>query len=663
MTSSPPQGRAAGSDRRAEPPRTQGAPRTAGWVPGWLAGFSPVHLLLLVAVAELSVTRLAIPVLAPRPVDPARIHGPLPEVPLYYEVLDNVGLFLRYFGTTLAVAVLVLEAVTRVRRRPRGPAALGPIVLATLLAGVAAAAVVNAVIYPGPTTSFVLQTAWAAAITGVVVGAIVRRHDLGVTAGLVVLAVPLLVHYHAVFSAQVLVSEDELLDGPLLDRAERWGLHALVVAALLTPYCFSPRPVVRALLNVAPIGVALLVGGIAAVLVRREYGAALKLAGLGTGIDLSPGVPSDDMALYLLALSTLAWTLTACTLAESEARRQVGMGLGLVVLGGYGFVWPLHFLLGVAGLVVIAGAAPRLRDEEHGAIRPRTPPIEDAVWQGWVAQLVTALRRGAGDDASSVNAVTVRGEHDTATTVIVADLGGVPTKLRLQRYAGALVSIDLVCGRELPESARPVWTLYALPESARDAHPEPAPAGPVVKVDDLAFAARFRARGDGAALRDALDEPLRARCAAVLDGWLACWPGTSVRYRVYPGVGAPMDHPVPVSDLALRHDGAIDRTLAVLDVVGAVARRALAAAPSADEPPPRVLDPATARPSPGPGRGGDQAFTGRARPARARAIDPGWVAATMRACQPGFAASSPPPSSPSSPAAVRRRALPRQRPR
>ena len=95
-------------------------------------------------------------------------------------------------------------------------------------------------------------------------------------------------------------------------------------------------------------------------LVRREYKAAMDLASLGVGVDLMPGVSNNDMALYLLALATLGWTFTACAIAESEARREVGMGLGLVVLGGYGFAWPMHFLLGVVGLLVMYDASARV---------------------------------------------------------------------------------------------------------------------------------------------------------------------------------------------------------------------------------------------------------------------------------------------------------------
>lgn len=591
------------------------------------AGFTPVHLLVLVAVAELSLTRLAVPVLAPPAIDPAR-ELRVPAVPLYYKVLDNLGLFLLYFGTTLAIAIVAVKAWSYVKARVGvAPAtAIGRITMATVLAALAGIAAAAVVLPPRGGLGFALQTAWAIAIIGIVIGVMWRRHDLGVVVGLVALAVPLLIHYQATFSANVLLSEDELLDGPLLERAQRWGLDALVLAAMLSPYCFAPRPVIRAVMRLAPLTVALLVGGLAAVLVRREYETALRLAQLGTGVDLMPGVSNDDMALYLLALSTMTWTLTACTTAESEARREVGVGLGLIVLGGYGFVWPFHFLLSVVGMLTIAGAAPRLRDEEAGAVRPRTPAIDDAAWQGWITQLVAAMRRGAGDDAASINAVTTRGDHDVTTSVIVGERDGVPMKLRLMRMSHALVSIDLVCGRELAEEARPVFTLYAKPDSVRDAHPEPAAAGATVTIDDVAFAARFRVRGDGAAVRAALDEPLRSRCAAVLDGWLACWPGTSVRYRVYPGVGAPMDHPVPVSDLATRHDGGIDRMLTVIDVVTTIAGRVLGAT---DATPPRVLDEPAASP-----RRGD-------------AIDAAWLEATMRACR----ASPRSSDSPVSPAA------------
>ena len=535
--------------------------------PRRLAGLSPVHLLVLVAVAELSITRLAVPTLRP-PAD-AR------TIPLWFEILDNVGLFFLYFGTTLAIAVLGLRAWDLVRARAGRPAwaLLGRIVLAAALVACSALAVVMVAGWTPQTISLALHLTCAVAVIAVVVAALVRRDDLGASIGLAVIAIPLLVHFGAIFAGNVLLTEDELGEGSLIEKAKDLGLHTLVLAALVTPYCFSPRPVFRALGKVAPLVVAMLLGGLGAVLVRREYKAAMDLASLGVGIDLSPGVPAGDMALYLLAIATIGWTLTACSLAESEARREVGMGLGLVVLGGYGFDWPFHFLLGVVGMVVILDAAPRLHDEEAPrAMKPRTPPIEDETWQGWVTQLIAGLRGEAGAD---VKAVTVRGDDGSATTVMVGERHGAPYKARFGRIGGALVSIDVVCGREIGETQRATFTLHARADGIGETHPAPPPAAPTVQLDDVGFAARFRVRGDAAAVAALLDDAVRARAAAMLDGWVAWWEAESLRYRVFPAIGAPLDHPVPISDLAMRGAGAVERMVLVIDLLTSIAARGL----------------------------------------------------------------------------------------
>ncbi len=519
--------------------------------------------------------RLAVPVM--RPGVKAK------TVPASFVVLDNLSLFLLYFGTTLAVAVVVMKALQLFRARAKDPViTVGRVAMGVLLVGLAGLAVVGVVIGPSSSISFALQTVWVASIVSIVIAMFLRRRDWFTAIGVAGLAIPLLVHYYTAIASRLL-SEEQQIERGLVEESGTWGLKAMCVAALLTPYCFAPRPIIRAVTRLSPVIVALIIGGLGAVLVRREYPAAIELASLGVGIDLAPGVPSDDMALYLLALATLGWTLTSCAMADSDARRDVGLGVGLVVLGGYGFVWPFHFLLGAVGLLVIAEASPHLADEEQGAhLRPRTPPISDDAWQAWISQLTAALRR---DDGGEIRAVTARGDDDTSNTVVIGERHGAPFKLRLGRMAGAVVSIDVVCGREVAEQNRATFTLYARPEGTREAHPPAPPAAPAIHVDDEGFTGRFRCRGDVAALTALFDEPTRARAAAMLDGWVAWWAGASLRYRVYPGIGAPLDHPIPVSELATRGTGSVDRMVGVIDILTGIAARGLPPA----EPDPEVL--------------------------------------------------------------------------
>ena len=121
-----------------------------------------------------------------------------------------------------------------------------------------------------------------------------------------------------------------------------------------------------------------------------------------------PTTADPQLALYLLSVTTLIWTLTSIASAESAARRDIGLGLLLVLLGGHAFRWPYHYLLPVLGLLVIADATRRVRDEELAAmpLSAEAPPVADATWASYVAAVVQALRRRI-DQAHSL---TTRGD-------------------------------------------------------------------------------------------------------------------------------------------------------------------------------------------------------------------------------------------------------------
>jgi hypothetical protein len=311
------------------------------------------------------------------------------------------------------------------------------------------------------------------------------------------------------------------------------------------------------------------------VLLRHQYAVAIMVAKNGVGIDLGPGVSENQMGLYLLALATMVWTIASCALADTAPRRQVALGLVLIALGGYGYTWPLQYLLAVVGLVVMAEAAPALREAEAGVMLARTPVIDDGVWQTYVTALASGLRRG---DAA-VSALTVRGDHDLTTSILVTERAGLPVKLRIERLDGAVVCLDVICGREVDERQSATFTVAARPDRlmAAGTHPEPPPSGAATRSGDEAFDQRFRLRGDGEQLLRVIDDGARARFAATIDGWVAWWDGRSLRYRVYPGAGAPIDHPIPISDLALRRAGQADRLVAVVELLAAVAATGLAA--------------------------------------------------------------------------------------
>ena len=107
----------------------------------------------------------------------------------------------------------------------------------------------------------------------------------------------------------------------------------------------------------------------------------------------------------------------------------------------------------------------------------------------------------------------------------------------------------------------------------------------LVETGDEAFDERFKTRGSALAFRQLLDEDLRTRAVNTLDGWLAYWDKEGLRYRVYPGRGAPIDHPMPLSDLALgRSATQAERLVIVIELLIEIAKRGVPAQPAVTEP-------------------------------------------------------------------------------
>jgi hypothetical protein len=251
------------------------------------------------------------------------------------------------------------------------------------------------------------------------------------------------------------------------------------------------------------------------------------------------------------------------------------------------------YLCAAAGFLAMVSAALHVRAEETTQVAttapsPRfsSPPITEAAWRGYVERVAQAL------DATAETAL-VEGREETSLS---AERRGQRLRLRLVRDARSPRGVELVdvvvaaTAAELePPLAAPGWTLAARPAGllATGSHPPPPEAhGPTHKSGDAAFDQRFKMR-DGARLTvRLLDEGLRARATAMLDGWLAVWPGRCIEYRVYPGRGAPLDHPVPITELAFRAQAAppVDRLIGVVELLVDLGLRAAAAPAAADEP-------------------------------------------------------------------------------
>ena len=483
--------------------------------------------------------------------------------PAWYVALDYVALFLLYFVTVAGVLTLVVGRLEARSRSAGGISGTLQLAIGGVCTLVLAAAVAGgATNHGGPPwlvlgalvglAGFVVVSTAAAALTR-------RGPSATLAAGVALVAVPVIAWAMIALLTRRLWTEAEIFDGEARASFQSWTRLALVVAALLSPYLLAPRPFTRTILRVVPLVAALAVASVGAVMLRVDYLSTVSAINRALGLDLEPRAASQFIAFYLLAFATLAWTIAACLTAGTPARRRLGVGLALVIAAGLGFPWPMNFAVAAVGLLAMADAALDAEREERTGWAPVTPVIDDEHWHGFVGQVVTALRDGGGD----ASAVSVRGEHGQIATVVLTERRGVPVRLCINRIAGSVVSLDLICGRE---SARaPTWSVVA---RRPPGHPEAPGAGAPISLDDPGFDLDFRCRGDRAALAAALDGAARAELRDGLEGWLAGWTGEAVRHRVYPGHGAAIDHLLPLSTLAARRKAPVTELAALLDRIG-----------------------------------------------------------------------------------------------
>lgn len=540
---------------------------------------STLELVLLGAVvAEVAIGRLLTRGLETKPVF---VKGVAQKVvpPAWFVALDYVALFLLYFATLMGVIVLVMRAreLADGVRAGRALERVDRVFDAVTAAALAAVATFAAVSQPAAVQTLLHLTLLLVGVHQVV-RVWLRRGELGAAIGLTVSAAPIIIYCAASLASGELWTEDQLLGGEARAGLGKLGRAALALAAIASPYCLAPRPFARSMTRILPFAVALAVASAGAVALRLDYLATVKTANRVLGLDMRIDAPQDQLALYLLAFATITWTVVACLTAPSPARRRIGAGLALLVLAGYGFAWPAAFVTAGVGFTLMADGALGVRAEERSAFAPVTPAIDDEAWQGYVGHVVGALRRVIGDDRA-VSAVSVRGEGEHTSTVVVTERHGVPVRLRIERMARSVVVVDVVCGREVDAGRTATWSIVARGGAlGAGRHPEPPPAGPLVRAEDTSFDERFRARGDRDSLLRLLDDGLRARAAASLDGWLAYWDGQSLRHRVFPGQGAPLDHPLPLSQLALERRSvpeSVDRLIMVVELCAEIAARGL----------------------------------------------------------------------------------------
>lgn len=527
-------------------------------------------LLLAVAATELLLNRIAVDILRPPPTSRAI------EPPLWHQVLDVGALFSYYFASALAICALALAARFLLRDKDRPYPREVAILVGVSAAAFSALAAWAVMVAPGVDVSLAFNLVFVVLLVLTCIAQVTNRGDIRARLGIALFSIPFFIHFSSFLALW-------LYDGPgwAVARApetfHRFGQLSMAAAAITAPLFFGPRPLLRHALRIGPATVAALIGLSGGVILQERYDIGIDLASRGLGIQLGPGAPTPLIAVYLIAIATLTWTLVSCFVAHSAGRRQIGIGIGLVITGGYAFAWPLHYLSIIVGLLAIGDGAERAANEEHGARAGfSAPPVADETWQTYAHELATHLGAPAP--------ITSR-DGEVAITHIVGQRRDLDFGLRVCRDGGRVQFLELLCGAPPPSAIPPSWTLAARPEGSAKVlagrHPEPPPvaAGVAATTDDPPFDRRFRVREGRPLTATLLDADLRARTTALVDGWLAFWPPQSLVLRIHPGCGAPLDHPIPISELAFRGEGAtpsVERLVTVLDLLLDICARAMA---------------------------------------------------------------------------------------
>ena len=179
-----------------------------------------------------------------------------------------------------------------------------------------------------------------------------------------------------------------------------------------------------------------------------------------------------------------AWTLASCALARRRRRAaRSAPASRSIVLGGYAFQWPNHYLLPLLGLALIAEARARVRDEElaahadRAARRRRSPTPRGRATS---PRSRPALERTLAD----VHTLTTRGEGRTSRRrVIVGDADGLPVRARIERIDGSVIALDVVRRpRDRRGPRRDADRCGRSPTRALGANPSGPPAAPPFKI-------------------------------------------------------------------------------------------------------------------------------------------------------------------------------------
>ena len=309
----------------------------------------PLSALLALCTVELAVFRVSLPLAK------AFESGLSDTRKTILAGYEHFGLFL-HFSVSILAAILLAVFLSRVHLEKQvGNRWLRRIVVLScgIFAGLSMVCIALA---NGYQYQFLLEVTFTTGILSIAIwGVFSRGTGILHRVGIVVVSIPLLLHFYGPFLVFGLNRPEYIWQG-LPESLQWWGTWSIIFAAVTLPFLLGPRPFLGATLRSGPILVASVFSVIAHLSILINYDGTVLAVLESMGVDIGPSMPPSIRIGSLAALFAGLWTFIACTTSTSMGYRKLGIGLGLVFVGGYGFKWPLQYIVQVFGMVVFVDA-------------------------------------------------------------------------------------------------------------------------------------------------------------------------------------------------------------------------------------------------------------------------------------------------------------------
>ena len=169
------------------------------------------------------------------------------------------------------------------------------------------------------------------------------------------LLIPYVVHFFGFLFFALLQEENGFWNGTI-ESIRLWTQIFIGLSLLVVTVCFLERPLLSEVTRILPFVIAMVVSLTARIFIQHGYAHFSETFERGFGIVLSTSPGWKLQLVYVLLVTLFAWNISMRFFSEKHNQNQLGIGLSLIVFGGFSFSWPMQYLSCLAGFMMIASS-------------------------------------------------------------------------------------------------------------------------------------------------------------------------------------------------------------------------------------------------------------------------------------------------------------------